>query len=179
LLGAATALDRVDLAQDAIDSLEVLAPVAYARASGVAHVLEDGLARGPMLLDDAMLLAHALLDAEAWRADGVYRDLAEEIARTTMARLQDRSGALGDRVAALAGAGQVGRLADAHHPLTGNAEAARLLRRLFGDDPVWCAHARQILRAVTSDAALAGPFGAPVGLAWHACGEAGSVTAAW
>lgn len=179
LLAASDALERPDLAEDAINALEVLAPAAYARASGVAHVLEDGLARGPMLLDDAMVLAHALLDADAWRPDDVYRDLAEEIARTTIARLQDGSGALNDRVAALAGAGQVGRLADSHHPLIGNAEAVRLLCRLFGDDPAWGTHARRILRAVTADAVRAEAFGAPVGLAWHAVGTAGSVTAAW
>ena len=127
LLAAADALDRPDLAREAIDALEVLAPVAYSRGSGVSHTIADGHARGPVLLDDAMLLAHALLDADAWRADPVYRDLAEELVRTSLARLQDPSGAIRDRVAALAGAGQVGRLADAHHPLTGNAAAARLL----------------------------------------------------
>lgn len=179
LLAASDALERPDLAEEAIHALEVLAPVAYARASGVAHVVDDGLARGPMLLDDAMALAHALLDADAWRADDVYRDLAEEIARTTIARLQDDSGALNDRVAALAGAGQVGRLAEPHHPLVGNAEAVRLLCRLFGDDPAWRVQAHRILQAVTVDAARADAFGAPVGLAWHAVGTAGSVTAAW
>lgn len=179
LLAAADVLDRPDMAADAIDALEVLAPVAYARASGVAHVIEDGLARGPMLLDDAALLAHALLDADAWRDDTVYRDLAEELVRTTLVRLQDGSGALVDRIAALAGAGQVGRLAEAHHPLTGNAEIARLLRRLFPDDPSSAEQARGILRAISADASAAGAFGAPVGLAWHAVGPAGNVTAAW
>lgn len=179
LLAAADALVRPDLAIEAIEALEVLAPVAYARASGVAHVLEDGQARGPMLLDDAMLLAHALLDASEWREDAVYGDLAEELLRTTCARLRDDSGALADRVAALAGAGQVGRLADPHHPLMGNAEAARLLLRLHPGDPDALAESRRILRAISADAAAAGPFGAPVGLAWHAVGAAGSVIAAW
>ena len=179
LLAAADALDRPDLAREAIEALEVLAPVAYSRGSGVSHTIADGHARGPVLLDDAMLLAHALLDADAWRADPVYRDLAEELVRTSLARLQEPSGAIRDRVAALAGAGQVGRLADAHHPLTGNAAAARLLRRLFPDDAEHAAEARRILGAVTPEAIAAGAFGAPVGLAWHAFGPAGAVTAAW
>ncbi len=132
-----------------------------------------------MLLDDATQLAHALLDADAWRDDGVYRDLAEELVRTTLGRLQHPSGALVDRVAALAGAGQVGRLADAHHPLGGNAEAARLLRRLFPEDATAAAQARRILQATSAEAAAAGVFGAPVGLAWHALGRAGTITSAW
>jgi hypothetical protein len=179
VLAAADVLDRPDLAADAIAALEVLAPVAYARAAGVAHVIEDGMARGPMLLDDAALLAHALLDADAWRQDTVYRDLAEELVRTTLVRLQDASGALVDRVAALAGAGQVGRLAEPHHPLVGNAEMARLLRRLFPDDPASAAQGRAILRAVSGEAAAAGVFAAPVGLAWQAFEPSGTVTAAW
>ena len=179
LLAAADALEQPDLARDAIDALEVLAPLAYARAAGVAHVLEDRQARGPMLLDDAMLLAAALLDADAWREDDVYRDLAEELLRTTKARLQDDSGAMVDRVAALAGAGRVGRLAEPHHPILGNAEAARLLVRLFPDDPTWRAEARRPLAAVSPAAAGAGVFGAPAALAWHALGPAGTVAAAW
>ena len=179
LLAAAVALDRPELAREAIDALELLAPVAYARGSGVAHVLDEGQARGPMLLDDAMMLAHALLDAAAWRDDHVYPDLAEELLRTTLARLQGASGAIEDRVASLAGAGRVGRLADPVYPLAGNAAAARLLTRLFPDDAGQQAEARRILRAVSLEAAGAGPFGAPVGLAWHALGPAGAVTAAW
>jgi uncharacterized protein YyaL (SSP411 family) len=179
LLAAAAALDRPELARDAIDALEVLAPTAYARGAGVAHVLQDGHARGPMLLDDALLLGHALLDADAWRDGPVYRDLAEELLLTTLARLRMASGALGDRVAALAGGGQVGRLAEPWHPLIGNAAAASLLCRLFPDDAASEAEAHRILRAVTADAVAAGAAGAPVGLAWHALGPAGAVTAAW
>jgi len=179
LLAAADVMDQPEFARQAIDALEVLAPAAYARAAGVAHVLEDGQARGPMLLDDATQLAHALLDADAWREDGVYRDLAEELVRTTLDRLQHPSGALLDRVAALAGAGQVGRLADAHHPLAGNAEAARLLRRLFPEDAAAAAQARRILQAISAEAASAGVFAAPLGIACHALGQPGIITSAW
>ena len=132
-----------------------------------------------MLLDDAMLLGHALLDADAWRDGPVYRDLAEELLRTTLTRLQMASGALGDRVAALAGGGQVGRLAEPCHPLIGNAAAASLLRRLFPDDIGQETEARRILQAITTDAIAAAAAAAPVGLAWHALGPAGAVTAAW
>ncbi len=179
LIAAGEVLERHELVREAIDSVDVLAAVAYARAGGVAHVLDGGRARGPMLLDDAMLLGHALLDGDAWRDNDVYRDLAEEIARTTLARLQGASGALVDRVTALAGAGQVGRLAEPHHPLTGNAEAARLVLRLFPDDDEARAGARRLLRGVSTEAASAGVFGAPVGLAWEALAPAGAVTAAW
>ena len=114
LLAAADALDRPDLAaRGHRRPSRSWRRVAYSRGSGVSHTIADGHARGPVLLDDAMLLAHALLDADAWRADPVYRDLAEELVRTSLARLQEPSGAIRDRVAALAGAGQVGRLADA------------------------------------------------------------------
>jgi hypothetical protein len=109
----------------------------------------------------------------------VYRDLAEELVRTSLARLQEPSGAIRDRVAALAGAGQVGRLADPNHPLVGNAAAARLLCRLFPDDTEQVAEARRILAAVTPEALAAGTFGVPVGLAWHTFGPAGGVIAAW
>jgi hypothetical protein len=179
LLAAADALDRSELAGYAIDALEVLAPAAYARGAGVSHVLEGGQARGPMLLDDAMQLSQALLDGEDWREDRVYRDLAEELVRTAIGRLQHPSGALLDRVAALAGAGQVGRLADVHHPLSGNAEAARLLRRLFPEDAAAAAQARGILEGLSAEAAAAGVFGAPVGLAWHALGQTGIIWSAW
>ena len=179
LLAAADAAGRPDLAREAIEALEVLVPVAYSRGSGVAHAVADGRARGPVLLDDAMMLAHALLDADTWREGPVYRDLAEELVRTSLARLQEPFGALRDRVASLAGAGQVGRLAEPSHPIAGNAAAARLLRRLFPDDAGHAAEARRILRAVTPAALAAGTFGAPVGLAWHAFGPAGAAIAAW
>jgi uncharacterized protein YyaL (SSP411 family) len=179
LLAAAGVAQRPELALSAIDALEVLAPVAYARAAGVAHVIEDGRARGPMLLDDAMLLAHALLDADAWRDDQVYRDLADELLQTTLARLQRPGGALDDRIATLAGAGRVGRLADSHHPLVGNAAAACLLRRLHPDDAEASGRARRILCAVTRRAMEAGAFGAPVARAWHALRPAGLAAAVW
>ncbi|MGI8671809.1 MAG: hypothetical protein ACR2LU_04300, partial [Luteitalea sp.] len=179
LLAAADLLEDPALATRTIDTLDALAAAAYARAAGVAHLL-DAEPRGPMLLTDAMLLAHALLDADPWRGEStVYRDLAEEILRTTVVRLQDDSGAVRDRVAALAGAGQVGRLADPHFPLDGNAEAARLIRRLFPDDVEWLARARRMLVAISGEAAEAGVYAAPVGLAWHALGPSGEVMAVW
>ena len=73
----------------------------------------------------------------------------------------------------------VGRLADPWLPLAGNAWAARLLARLWPGDPEHDEAARTLLRAVTAAAAGAGPFGAGVGLAWHALGPAGRVVAAW
>ncbi len=179
LLAAAEALDRPALAQDAIETLELLAPGAYVRGAGVAHAIEDGRSRGPLLLDDAMQLAHALLDAAAWRDDDVYRDLAEEVRLTTLARLQSASGALVDRVASLAGAGRVGLLAEPSYPIVGNAAAARLHVRLHPGPGEAHELARRVLRAVTPRAAAAGLFGAPVGLAWHACAAPGGVAAAW
>jgi hypothetical protein len=151
------------------DQIGVIEPVFFdVGFDGARHHVADGLA-----------VAHALLDADTWRDDDVYRDLAEEVVRTTLVRLHHASGALVDRVAALAGAGQVGRLAEAHHPLVGNAESARLLCRLFPADAESVARARGILRATSADAAAAGALGAPVGLAWHALGPAGTITAAW
>jgi uncharacterized protein YyaL (SSP411 family) len=179
LLAAADALQQPDLAREAIEALERLAPQAYARAAGVAHVLEDGRARGPLLLDDALLLAEALLDADAWRADDVYRDLAEELLRTTRARLQQPSGALTDRVASLAGAGCVGRLAEPHHSIAGNAAAARLLVRLAPDGEASRDEALRVLQALAPAVDEAGGLAAPLGVAWHALGAAESLAAAW
>ncbi len=179
LLAAADVLDDAGLAREAIDALEVLAPQAYARAAGVTHVIDADRPRGPVLLDDAMLLAQALADADPWRADDVYRDLADELLRTATARLQDGTGALVDRIAVLSGAGQLGRLGDPHHPLVGNAEAARLLVRLHPDDEAARRDARRVLATVTPRAAGAGAFAAPVALAWHALGPSGAAACAW
>lgn len=178
LLAFAGTREQPDDARIAIESLEALVLPSYVRGSGVAHVLHHGTSRGPTLLDDAMHLAHALLDAEAWRGDGVYRDLADELRQTTRVRLQDGSGALQDRRAALAGGGQVGRLADPLHPLTGNALAALLERRL-GDDAASLPDAVALLRAVGPTTRGAGVFAAPVVLAWEALAPAGDVVAAW
>ncbi|BCS35306.1 hypothetical protein TBR22_A45330 [Luteitalea sp. TBR-22] len=179
LLAAAAAMHDDELAREAIEALEVLAPAAYARGAGVSHVLEHGHARGPLLLDDAMAMAVAVLDADQWRDEPVYRDLAEELLQTALARLAHPSGALVDRVATLAGAGQVGRLAEPHFPLVGNAEAARLLVRLHGDDPEAMARARRILVAIGEQAGAAGVFAAPVGLAWIGLEPGGRSTTAW
>lgn len=178
MLAAAQALEDAALAVATIETLDALALAAYARGAGVAHLL-DGDPRGPMLLTDAMLLGHALLDADPWRDSPVYRDLAEEILRTTITRLRDGSGAMRDRVASLAGAGQVGRLAEPHYPLDGNAEAVRLIRRVFPADEAWRAQARDALAQVSAEVGEAGVFAAPVGLAWHALGPTGDVMAVW
>lgn len=178
LLMAAEVCEHPPFAQRAVEALEALAPVAYSRGAGVYHAI-DARTRGPVLLGDAMLLGHALLDADPWRDSTVYRDLAEEIFRTTVTRLQDGSGALRDRVTAAAGAGQVGRLADPLYPLDGNAEAVRLAVRLFGDDPAWHATAAGLAAQISREAVHAEEFAAPVGLAWHALGPSGSVMSLW
>lgn len=179
LLAVAEARDRPDEAREAIESLEALALASYQRGAGVSHVLQHGTARGPVLLDDAMHLAHALLDAEAWRGDGVYRDLADELRQTTRGRLQDASGALHDRRAALAGAGQVGRLAEASYPLVGNGLAILLERRLAGGPPAAAADAVRMLLGIAPLAVGAGLFAAPVVLAGEALAPAGDVVATW
>lgn len=179
LLAAAEARARPEEARDAIDSVETLALAAYQRGAGVVHVLQHGTPRGPALLDDAMQLAHALLDAEAWRGDGICRDLADELRQTTRGRLQDASGALQDRRAALAGAGQVGRLADASYPLVGNALAILLERRLAGGPPTRADEAVRMLRGIAPQALGAALFAAPLVLAGEALAPAGDVVATW
>ncbi|HTU99288.1 MAG TPA: DUF255 domain-containing protein [Luteitalea sp.] len=179
LFAAAELLDDAELTRQGIDALEALAPVAYARGAGVSHVLEQQQARGPMLLDDAMMLAHAALDAQAWRAETVYRDLADELLQTSIARLTTPTGVLTDRVAALAGGGRIGRLAEPWPSLAGNALAARLAVRLRPDDRAAVGTARGWLRGVAPSAVEAGPFGASVGLALQALETPGHVVAAW
>jgi uncharacterized protein YyaL (SSP411 family) len=179
LLAAAEALQDDDLAAEAIEALEVLAPLAYARGAGVSHVIDNGQAHGPVLLDDAMALAQAVLDADQWRDESVYRDLADEVLQTALGRLAHPSGALVDRVATMAGAGQVGRLSAPHVPIVGNAEAARVLVRLHGHDAAARERARRIVVAAAAEAGGAGVFAAPLGLAWIGLDPAGTATAAW
>lgn len=179
LLAAAGIRARPEEARAAIESVETLALAAYQRGAGAAHVLQHGTPRGPVLLDDAMQLAHALLDAEAWRGDGIHRDLADELRQTTRRRLQDASGALQDRRAALAGAGQIGRLADASYPLVGNALAILLERRLAGGPSAPADEAVRMLRGIAPRALGAGLFAAPVVLAGEALAATGDVVAAW
>ena len=161
--------------REAIEALEVLAPVAYSRGSGVSHTIADGHARGPVLLDDAMLLAHALLDADAWRDDPVYRDLAEELVRTSLARLQEPSGAH-SRSGCGAGRRRAGR-APGRSASSTDGECRCRATPASGCSPTMPSTPRRPAassRAVTPEALAAGTFGAPVGLAWHAFGPAGA-----
>lgn len=167
LLAAAQVLDDATAAAVAIDSLEAMLPRAYTRSAGVAHVLTTRV-HGPALLGDAMLVVHALLDADPWRPQPVYRDLAEELVRSAFSRLRHTTGALVDRRAGMAGANAVGLLAQALTPLEGNAEAARACVRLGPQDAWWLEQARQILTGVHADARRAGGFAAPLALAWMA-----------
>lgn len=167
LLAAAEALDDETAAADAIEVLEAMLPRAYTRSAGVAHVLTTRV-HGPALLGDAMLVAHALLDADPWRPQPVYRDLAEELVRSAFSRLRHPTGALLDRRPTMAGANAVGLLAQPLTPLEGNAEAARACVRLGPQDGWWQAQARQILTGIHHEARVAGGFAAPVALAWMA-----------
>jgi uncharacterized protein YyaL (SSP411 family) len=167
LLAAAQALDDETAAAAAIETLEAMLPRAYTRGAGVAHVLTTRV-HGPALLADAMLVAHALLDADPWRAQPVYRDLAEELVRSALSRLRHESGALVDRRPTMAGANAVGLLAQPMTPLEGNADAARACVRCGPEDAWWLAQARQILSGVHAEARVAGGFAAPPALAWAA-----------
>lgn len=167
LLAAGSALDDTTPAAAAIDALEGMLPRAYTRTAGVAHVLTTRV-HGPALLGDAMLVVHALLDADPWRPQPVYHDLAEELVRSALSRLRHASGALLDRRSSMAGANAVGLLGVASTPLEGNAEAARACVRLGPQDAWWAEQARQILTGVHHEARVAGGFAAPVALAWCA-----------
>lgn len=168
LVAAADVLEAPELAAAAIAAIEHVVPAAYGRGAGVAHVLTHR-AHGPALLADTVLVAHALLAAQPWRADPVYRDLADELVRSARSRLTLPCGALADRRATLAGANGVGRLADPFVPLDANADLARLLLHLpaAGDDG-GREDACRILRGVHADARAAGAFAAPAALAWAA-----------
>lgn len=165
LLAAAQVLDRPDLAADAIAALEATVPRVYTQGAGVAHVWTTR-AHGPALLLDAMLVAHALLDADPWRSQPVYRDLAEELVRSAFARLADPSGALLDRRSTMAGANAVGRLRLPVCPIDGNGEAARVCVRLGPADAEWQTRATQVLHGVHAEVRHAGAFTASLALAW-------------
>lgn len=165
LLGAARQLDDAEPASDAITALEAVVPRAYSQGAGVAHVLTTR-PHGPALLTDAMIVAHALLDADPWRSQPVYRDLADELVRSAFTRLAHQSGGLLDRRSTMAGANAVGRLALPLCPLEGNAEAARACVRLGPHDDEWQGRALQVLRGVQAEAREAGGFAAPVAMAW-------------
>lgn len=165
LLAVAQYRDDADIARDAIAAMEGMVPRAYSQGSGVAHVLTTR-AHGPTLLTDAMTVAHALLDADPWRSQPVYRDLADELVRSAFSRLAHPSGALLDRRATMAGANAVGRLAVPVCPLEGNAEAARACMRLGPHEDEWQARALSVLLGVHADARHARGFAAPLALAW-------------
>ncbi len=168
LLTAAAVRERPEWAEQAIDTLEAVLPRVYTKGAGLAHALTTR-PHGPTLLTDSVLAAHALLDADPWRAQPVYHDLAEELILSSVVRLSHASGALCDRRHTMAGANDVGRLADPLCPLEGNAEAARLCLRLGGSDrAAWGARARGLLVGVHHDVRLAGGFAAPAALAWAA-----------
>lgn len=165
LCSAAIALEVVEPAAEAIAALEHVVPAAYSRGAGVAHVLTHR-PHGPALLLDATLVAHALLGAQRWRDQPVYRDLADELLRNACSRLAQPDGALADRRATLAGANGVGRLAQPLRPIEANADAARGLTLLSAGEAVAADAACAILRAVHADARNAGGFAAPAVLAW-------------
>ncbi len=167
LLAAAEVLDAPELAAEAIAALEATVPRVYTQGAGVAHVWTHR-PHGPALLLDAMLVAHALLDADPWRSQPVYRDLAEELVRSACARLAGPSGALLDRRATMAGANDVGRLRQPVYPLDGNGEAARACLRLGPGSAEWQARALAVLSGVHEEGRQAGAFSAPLALAWTA-----------
>jgi hypothetical protein len=142
-----------------------MVPRVYSQGAGVAHVLTSR-PHGPALLIDAMVVAHALLDADPWRSQPVYRDLADELVLSAFSRLTHTNGALLDRRSTMAGANAVGRLAVPVCPLEGNAEAARACVRLGPHDDEWQARALRVLLGVHADARQAGGFAAPLALAW-------------
>ncbi len=168
LFAAADVLGTAEPASAAIAAIEHVVPAAYSRGSGLAHVLTHR-PHGPALLADSVLVAHALVLAQAWRETPVYRDLADELVRSARSRLTLPSGALTDRRATLAGANGVGRLADSFRPLDANTDLARLLLHL----PVADADARReeacrILRGVHGEGRSARGFAASLALAWAA-----------
>jgi uncharacterized protein YyaL (SSP411 family) len=169
-------------ALDAITALEAVLPHIYTRGAGLAHALATR-PHGPALLLDAMLTAHALLDADTWRSDPVYRDLAEELLLNAEARLLQPDGALADRRRTMAGANDVGRLADVLCPIEGNAEAARLSIRLTAQASDQRAtgrdRARRILRGIHPDVRVAGGFAAPAALAWAAWDAPDDAISVW
>lgn len=167
LLAAAVALDEPAPAAAAIAAIEAILPKVYDRGAGLAHVLTTRR-HGPTLLSDTVVTAHALLDADPWRDQPVYRDLAEELVRSAFARLSDPGGALVDRRHSLAGGNAVGRLSHPHFPLEANAEAVRLCVRLGPTDDTWRTQALRVLGGIHGEGRQAAGFAAPLALAWAA-----------
>lgn len=162
LLRAAAALGEPALASTAVAALDTLVARAYRRAAGLAHVL-DPAPRVLGLLSDQVRAGAALLDAASAAGQRVYLDLAEELLRSALARLWvPEAGALADRVAMPAEAGDVGLLGEPRFPVALNSLAARLLARLarLTGDEALAGRAREILGAFAATWTEAGLDGA-------------------
>jgi uncharacterized protein YyaL (SSP411 family) len=123
-------LERPAFAEAAIGVLEHVLGRAYERGAGLARCL-DPRPRVRGLLGDQVAASAALLDASDVSGRGAYADLAEELMRGCLRKMWDEArGAFRDRLATMAGAGDVGRLALPLWPLALNGEAAVVLARL-------------------------------------------------
>lgn len=173
LIKAGVALDDGPLVELAIEVLERVVSEAYRPGAGLAHVF-DPRPRLRGFVDDQVAVAAALLEAASATGRLAYADLSEEVMRSTVRRFwhADR-GALADRIATSAGAGEVGLLAVPVAPLAANCQAASVLLALAdrtADDSLRL-RAVTILGSFAHVWSEAGLEGAPYPLA---CGDLGS-----
>jgi uncharacterized protein len=163
---AARLLDAPEYARVAVDVVERLVPAAYARGAGVAHYI-DARPHVRGLLADQVLVSVALLDVADVCDRPVYTELAEELMRSCLRKLWDQNvGGLVDRIRTPAGAGDVGRLAQAIRPTWANAEAAGVLARLAertGSGEL-ADRAKLIVHSLSADAVAAGLSGVDLAL---------------
>lgn len=144
-LEAGRVLDIEGARAFALKSLDRALNEAWAKSSGVAHVIAYGETGGakkervPGVLDDYVFLGHAAVDAFEATGDLRYYTAAEEIADSVMTRFYDRTGcAFFDTDATTSESLRIGALSARRKPLqdsptpAGNPVAAALLLRLEG-----------------------------------------------
>jgi uncharacterized protein len=151
----------------AVEVAERLLPIVYVRASGIAHYIANERPYVFGLLADSIQMASALLDLGDAAGQGVYVELASELAHSCVRRLWDRaSGGFVDRIRTTAGAGDVGLLGEPLKPYVVNVEAARLLARLAArtGDTSLATRAREAARYVAAASAREGILSSEYGL---------------
>jgi uncharacterized protein YyaL (SSP411 family) len=151
----------------AVEVAERLLPIVYVRASGIAHYIANERPFVFGLLADSIQMASALLDLGDAAGQGVYVDLASELAHSCVRRFWDAAaGGFVDRIRTTAGAGDVGLLGEPLKPYVVNVEAARLLARLAArtGDTSLATRAREAARYVASVSARQGILSSEYGL---------------
>lgn len=127
-LEAGAVLDRRDLSEFALRTLDLLIARGYRKETGMAHCIREGGPPSQGFLSDQAQTAQALLDAYVATGDALRLGAAKELVATMRSRFQDlKSGGYHDRVRE---PDPIGRLGLPETPMEANCVVARVLLRL-------------------------------------------------